>query len=50
MKRILVPTDFSPQAENALKVAAQLAKKYDSEIFLLHLLDLPLGLIDPINP
>jgi nucleotide-binding universal stress UspA family protein len=49
MKRILVPTDFSPQAENALKVAAQLAKKYDSEIFLLHLLDLPLGLIDPIN-
>jgi nucleotide-binding universal stress UspA family protein len=49
MKRILVPTDFSPQAENALKVAAQLAKKYDSEIFLLHLLDLPLGLIDPVN-
>ena len=27
MKRILVPTDFSEQAENALKVAAQLAKK-----------------------
>ena len=49
MKRILVHTDFSPQAENALKVAAQLAKKYDSEIFLLHLLDLPLGLIDPVN-
>ena len=26
MKKILVPTDFSKQAENALKVAAQLAK------------------------
>ena len=33
MKRILVPTDFSEQAENALKVAAQLAKKNESEIY-----------------
>jgi len=41
MKRILVPSDFSPQAENALKVASQLASEYDSEIFLLHSLDLP---------
>lgn len=49
MKRILVPTDFSQQANNALKVAAQIAKKYDSEIFLLHLLELPLQLIDPVN-
>ncbi|HET8839786.1 MAG TPA: universal stress protein [Flavobacteriaceae bacterium] len=47
MKRILVPTDFSDQAENALKVAAQLAKKYGSEIYLLHMLELPLQLIDP---
>jgi len=47
MKKILVPTDFSDQAENALKVAAQLAKKYDGEIFLLHMLELPLELIDP---
>ena len=49
MKRILVPTDFSEQAENALKVAAQLAKKNDGEIFLLHMLELPLALIDPTN-
>lgn len=49
MKKILVPTDFSEQADNALKVAAQIAKKYDGEIFLLHLLDLPLQLIDPVN-
>jgi len=44
MKRILVPTDFSPQAENALKVAAQMALKYDSEIFLLHSLEMPLNI------
>lgn len=47
MKKILVPTDFSPLAENALKIAANIAKKHNAEIFLLHLLDLPLDLIDP---
>lgn len=41
MKRILVPTDFSEHAEDALKVAAQIAKKNDSEIILLHMLELP---------
>ncbi|MFT6825602.1 MAG: nucleotide-binding universal stress UspA family protein, partial [Patiriisocius sp.] len=30
MKRILVPTDFSSQAENALKVAVEIATKHDS--------------------
>lgn len=49
MKRILVPTDFSTQAENALKVAAQLANRYNGEIFLLHMLELPLQLVDPVN-
>ncbi|MBZ9777356.1 universal stress protein [Psychroflexus sp. CAK8W] len=49
MKRILVPTDFSLPADNALKVAAQIAKKYDGEIYILHLLELPLQLIDPLN-
>ena len=44
MKHILVPTDFSPQAEFALKVAAQLAKRHDADIYLLHMLDLPLHL------
>lgn len=47
MKRILVPTDFSEQAENALRVAAQLANKYNAEIFLLHMLELPANVIDP---
>jgi nucleotide-binding universal stress UspA family protein len=50
MKKILVPTDFSEEAETALKVAAQIAKKFDSEIFLLHMLELPLELIDPSSP
>jgi len=45
MKRILVPTDFSSHAENALRVAANLAKKYDGEIYLLHMLNLPLHLL-----
>lgn len=48
MKRILVPTDFSEQAENALKLAAQLARKHDCEIYLLHMLELPLDLVDPV--
>jgi len=49
MKRILVPTDFSEHAMNALKVASQLAKKYDSEIYLLHILELPPHAIDQIS-
>ncbi|OEK09221.1 universal stress protein UspA [Flavivirga aquatica] len=49
MKKILVPTDFSTQAENALKVAAQLAKKHNSEIYLLHILEIPLHEVDPLK-
>lgn len=49
MKKILVPTDFSEQAENALKVAAQLARKLDSKIYLLHMLELPLQEVDMMN-
>ncbi len=41
MKKILVPTDFSEHAEYALKVAAQIAKKNNGEIVLLHMLELP---------
>lgn len=40
MKTILVPTDFSKHAENALKVAAQIAKKNNGNIILLHMLEL----------
>lgn len=48
MKRILVPTDFSDHAKNALKAAAIIAEKSNCEIFLLHLLELPNHLIDSI--
>lgn len=41
MKRILVPTDFSEHANYALKVAAQIARSNNSEIILLHMLELP---------
>lgn len=41
MKKILVPTDFSKHAEYALKVAAQIAKKDNSEIIVIHMLELP---------
>ena len=49
MKRILVPTDFSKHAEYALKVAAQIAKKNDGEIFLVHMLELPTSGNDAIS-
>lgn len=41
MKKILVPTDFSKEAELALKAAAQIAKKNKAEIFAIHLVDIP---------
>lgn len=47
MKRILVPVDFSKQAEAAARVAATIAKKTNSEIFLVHMLELPVTTIDP---
>ena len=49
MKNILVPTDFSEKAENALKVAAQLAKKFDAQIYLLHLIELPADMVNPVG-
>lgn len=49
MKKILVPTDFSEEAENALKVAAQIAKTHDSEIFLMHMLEIPMTETDTVS-
>ena len=42
MKKILVPTDFSEQADFALKVGADLAKKHNAQIHLLHMVELPM--------
>ncbi len=44
MKTILVPTDFSPQAENALLAAHQIAKQWKASLLLLHVIEYPLGL------
>lgn len=40
MKKILVPVDFSTPSENALKVAAELARKNNSELHILHVIEL----------
>lgn len=40
MKRIIVPIDFSEHSEYALEAAANLAEKYGSELFVLHMLEL----------
>lgn len=49
MKKILVPTDFSENAENALQIAAQLANKFNSEIYLLHMIELPANMSNPVG-
>lgn len=49
IKKILVPTDFSKQAENALRVAADLARQHNATINLLHMVDLPISLIDAVS-
>ncbi|MFM9946183.1 MAG: universal stress protein [Bacteroidia bacterium] len=41
MKKILVPTDFSPISDNALEFACQIALQTKSEIFLLTIQSLP---------
>lgn len=49
MKKILVPIDFSKQAEYAAQVAAKIAEQTNSELHLLHMLELPTDVIDPSN-
>ncbi|MEX2232277.1 MAG: universal stress protein [Cyclobacteriaceae bacterium] len=41
MKKILVPTDFSPAAQTAADVAARIARKENAQIVLLHIIELP---------
>jgi nucleotide-binding universal stress UspA family protein len=37
-KNILVPTDFSAVADKALRIAVEIAKKYNAKIYLLHVI------------
>lgn len=48
IKKILVPTDFSDNAEQALAHAAQIASKFSAEITLFHVISLFQD--DPNNP
>lgn len=51
MKKILVPTDFSAEADHALEGAYQLAQYQDATIHLVHVLDFPLADDDvPMGP
>jgi nucleotide-binding universal stress UspA family protein len=42
MKKILFPTDFSEKANNAFIYALKWAEKYDAEITILHVYELPI--------
>jgi len=39
MKKILIPTDFSPEADNCLELAASIAQKFQSEVHLLNVVE-----------
>lgn len=41
MKTLLVPTDFSQEAQDALKIAMDMAKTIDGRVILLHVVDAP---------
>ena len=46
MKKILVPIDFSKHSEYACILASKIAKKSKSEIHLVHMVELPSGIVD----
>jgi nucleotide-binding universal stress UspA family protein len=46
MKKILVPIDFSKPSEYAGKMASKIAKKTNATVYLIHLIELPSGVID----
>lgn len=45
MKKIIVPIDFSEYSEYALEAAASIAKKHNSELIILHMLELSNAII-----
>ncbi|MDA8731309.1 universal stress protein [Flavobacteriaceae bacterium] len=46
MYKILVPVDFSEKSNYAVKMAAKVGKNIEAEIYLLHLVELPSGIVD----
>ena len=45
MKKIIIPVDFSKHSEYALETAAALAKKYNAELIVMHMLELSESII-----
>jgi len=41
MQRVLFPTDFSPEATNALAYAREFAEKFNSRLYVLHVIEDP---------
>ena len=46
MYKILVPIDFSEKSEYAVKMASKIGENIEAEIYLLHLVELPSGIVD----
>ncbi|MBB1283372.1 universal stress protein [Flavisolibacter sp. BT320] len=46
MNTIIVPTDFSPAADNAVTFAGRLAQQLNATVFLLHVYQLPVPMTD----
>lgn len=46
MKKILIPVDFSKHSEYACVLASKIAKKTDSEVHIIHMVELPSGIVD----
>lgn len=46
MKKILIPIDFSTSSKHASKLASKIARGSSSEVHLLHMIELPKGVLD----
>ena len=46
MNIIVVPTDFSPSADNAMKYAAELAQTVNASLLLVHVYQIPVSMSD----
>ena len=46
MKTIIVPTDFSPVATNAMNFAADMAENINASVTLLHVYQVPVSMTD----
>ena len=46
MKKILIPIDFSTSSKHASKLASKIARGSNSEVHILHMIELPKGVLD----